>query len=109
MVAGVDRRRCRTNLAGKIEMRSGLVTHTWNDVRARLIGFNVTPDHVDKVDVAGASKTPRYLGAFAFGNATLPILIAHHAHANNEISANSRAHGSQTSSENRSHVSRLPP
>ncbi len=83
----VERRHARrgADFAGEIEVRRGSRAHAGNDVRERLVRVDMAADHVDEVDEArgGEALCDRY--AFLAREAAVPVLVAHHPDADEEI------------------------
>ncbi len=77
----------RAHLAGEVEMRRQLRAHAGNDVRERLVGVDMAAYDVDEVDLAACGESLCDGQPILARQALLPILVADHAQAEDEIGA----------------------
>jgi hypothetical protein len=89
---GVEHRELgrRAHLASKVEMRRRFRAHSRDHVRERLVGLDVAADDVDEIDEPARRQAAGDLDAFFLREALIPVLVAHHAHADDEIGTDAR-------------------
>ena len=83
------------NFAGKVEMRRGAGSHAGDDVRKRLVRVDMAADHIDEVDEARGGEKLCDRHALLTGKPALPVLVAHHPHADEKTVADALADRSQ--------------
>ena len=83
------------HFAGEFEMRRRALAHAGNDVRKRLLGIDMAADHVDEIDQARADEPARDLDALDLAQAPLPVLVADHPQAHDEVAADAIADRAQ--------------
>jgi hypothetical protein len=74
-----------TYFPGEVQVRCGNHSVGRDHFRQGRIGFDVTADDVEKIDVPTGRQLFRNRNAFFPGESFFPVFIRHHAHANDEL------------------------
>ena len=83
------------HLAGKVQVRGGAHAGDRDHVGDGVVGLDMAADDVEEVDDPRGREAPRDLDAVGAGQPDLPVLVGHHAHADQEAAADRGAHGAQ--------------
>ena len=80
------------DLAREVEMRRRPHAGDGDDIRQGRVGLDMAADDVEEIDLARRGEAPCDLDALRTRQAAVPILVRHHANANDEVRSHGIAH-----------------